>query len=99
MIIPEDILIYIDQHFPAAKREEVIALLKLAVLHDGTAPAPRIIRSAVYASTGDIEKLLYYIDLIAIDYRDVIVAGEYEDLDGELIRVRDLSLPFLLNNS
>ena len=99
MIIPKDILIYIDQHFPAVQREEVIEVLQLAVLHDYSAPDPRIIRCAVYAGAGDYEKLLYYIDLIAIDYRDVIVAGEYELKDGELVRVRDLSQPFSATNS
>ena len=99
MIIPKDILIYIDQHFPAVQREEVIELLQLAVLHDYSAPDPRIIRYAVYAGAGDYEKLLYYIDLIAIDYREVIVAGEYEQQEGELVKVRDLTQSFSVMNS
>lgn len=38
--------------------------------------------------------LVYYVDLLKIDYRDVIVAGEYESRNGNLVRVRDLSKPF-----
>jgi hypothetical protein len=32
--------------------------------------------------------------LLAADYRDVIVAGEYEAVEGKLARVRDLTMPF-----
>ena len=44
--LPKDILIYIDSHFPAAQRGEVIVLVQLATLHDGTAPDHRITRCA-----------------------------------------------------
>jgi aminomethyltransferase len=33
------------------------------------------------------------LDLLRVDYRDVIVAGEYESVGGRLVRVRDLSFP------
>lgn len=94
MKISKDILTYLERHFPAGQQKEVIELLHQAVLHDGTVPAPRIIRCAVYAGRGDLDKLKYYLDLIAIDFRDVIVAGEYELEDGDLVRVRDLSKGF-----
>jgi hypothetical protein len=46
------------------------------------------------ASQGSTAKLGRLVDLLAIDYRDVIVSGEYESKDGDLVQVRDLSLPF-----
>jgi len=34
------------------------------------------------------------VELIAQDYRDVIVAGEYESIGGQLKKVRDLTQSF-----
>ena len=34
-----------------------------------------------------------YMSLLAIDWRDVVVAGEYELRDGVPVRVRDLTQP------
>jgi len=44
------------------------------------------------ASKGSVERLKYYVDLLKVDYRDVIVAGEYDSIDDK--PVRDLNLPF-----
>ena len=96
--LPKDIEIYVDKHFPADQWQEVLSLLRHAVLHDGTTPAARTLRCALFASKSDLEKLDYYLNEIAIDYRDVIVAGEYELQDGELIQVRDLSKSFSTEN-
>jgi hypothetical protein len=46
------------------------------------------------ASKGSLEKLQYYIALLAVDYRDVIVAGEYEVTGGKLVRVMNLTNSF-----
>jgi len=51
-------------------------------------------RCALVASQGSLAKLQYYVGLLAVDYRDVIVAGEYEVVEGKLARVRDLTMPF-----
>lgn len=91
MNFPKDIRSYIERHYPEDQRKEVISLLASAVLHDGNPPGDRITRCALFAGRGDLEKLKYYIDLIAIDFRDVIVAGEYELREGKLVQVRDLS--------
>ena len=94
MELPRDILIFVNKRFPAGQREQALSLLGGALLHDGTPPAPRILRCACYASRGDVERLAYLTDLIGIDFRDVIVAGEYELQDGDLVRVRNLSKTF-----
>jgi hypothetical protein len=41
-----------------------------------------------------LEKLRYYVGLLAVDYRDVIVAGEYEIVDRQPVRVRNLTTSF-----
>jgi len=46
------------------------------------------------ASQGSLETLQYYVKVLAVDFRDVIVAGEYESIAGELVRVRERSRSF-----
>jgi hypothetical protein len=58
--------------------------------HDG-----RLARCIVVASGGSLDRLREYIEVAKRDYRDAIVAGEY-DAAGR--RVRDLSVSFLLDS-
>jgi hypothetical protein len=37
--------------------------------------------------------LQYYVKLIEMDFRDVVVAGEYDEIDGQLVHSRDLTKP------
>lgn len=48
-----------------------------------------MIRCALLASAGSLEKLRVAIDHLKIDYRDVIMAGECISKDGEPTRVRN----------
>ncbi len=75
-----------------ADRPTVVGLLSDAMIHDGTATRPRLQRCALVASKGSLERLQYFVDLLKVDYRDVIVAGEYNSIEDK--RVRDLNLPF-----
>ena len=43
----------------------------------------------------ELLQLRYLVGLLQIDYRDVIMFGEYEVVDGKLTRVRNLSEPLL----
>ncbi len=70
-----------------------MAVLVAAVIHTGETPSDRLLRSAAVASSGSLERLEYYVGLLAIDWRDVIVAGEYEPVNRQLVRVRDLAAP------
>jgi hypothetical protein len=63
------------------------------VLHDRSAPEPRLLRCAAVASGGSLQRLAMEIDTLKRDYRDVIVEGEYASRDGELVRVRNLTAP------
>lgn len=89
-----DIIEKIEELFKETEIADAIVLLESAKMHDNSEPPPRCLRCALVASQGSLAKLKYYVDLLAIDYRDVIVAGEYEIKAGELFRVRDLSEPF-----
>ncbi|KZC22523.1 hypothetical protein RHOFW104T7_00270 [Rhodanobacter thiooxydans] len=72
---------------------EALSLLEAAKLHDGTTPDVRILRCALVASGGELLELARQIDQLKCDYRDVILAGEYEFRGKEAVRVRDLSEP------
>lgn len=51
----------------------------------------RLIRCIIFAASGDELRIGKLIELAQQDYRDVIVAGEY---DRQNIRKRDLNKPF-----
>jgi len=94
MALLNDIASHVHQSFSGAAREAAIALLVNAHVEDGSPAGPRLLRCALVASKGSVEKLDYYVKLLAIDWRDVIVAGEYESVGGKLVQVRDLSGSF-----
>ncbi len=97
MSLPPDLEQYVRQCFAAPERLEALQLLNAAVLHDGKKPDHRMLRSAVVASDNTLGGLKERVTGLATDYRDVIVAGEYEMRDGELVRIRDLSKPIQLD--
>jgi len=95
MPLPSDVERYVERTFAAAEKPVVLALLANAVIHDGTPAEPRLIRCAVVSSRGSVERLRAQVDRLTVDFRDVIVEGEY--LPGgtgfDLVRVRNLSEP------
>jgi hypothetical protein len=93
MALPADISEYISARFAAEQRAVADSLLARAVIEDGTAPEPRLMRCALFAAAGSLERLKHFVQLLRIDCRDVIVAGEYEQRGSELVRVRDLNEP------
>lgn len=94
MNFPADIERYVLDIFGQDQFETVLDLLRNAKLHDGQPAGDRLIRCAVVASGDSISMLEHMVELMAIDFRDVIVAGEYETEDGELVQARDLTAPF-----
>ncbi|MEK6701303.1 MAG: hypothetical protein AABZ53_03505 [Planctomycetota bacterium] len=82
--IPDRIL----RDFPPGKAAEAIELLVAAEA------SGRIARCIVSASQGNLERLSDLICLAKQDYRDVIMAGEYDDTDRH---VRDLRASFLID--
>ena len=94
MPLLDDILRRAHESFSGSDRDKAVDLLLGARIHDGSLAEPRLQRCALVASKGSLETLQYYVKLLAVDFRDVIVAGEYEPVGGELVRVRDLSRAF-----
>lgn len=92
-VIPTDVERFVARKFGASEQDEVLALLKDATIHDGSAPEPRLVRCAVVASGGSIERLRMELETLKHDYRDVIVEGEYVPSGGKLVRIRDLNEP------
>ena len=92
-VIPLDVVEFIDRKFARTERETAAGVLRGAVLHDGTPPDARLLRCAAVASDGSLDRLRYYVDLLKVDYRDVIMAGEYSTSLQDPERLRDLSEP------
>jgi hypothetical protein len=92
--LPPDLVRWVKSNFAAAGQPLALACLTTATDHTGLPAEPRLLRCAAFASQGDLASLRYYIDLLRIDYRDVIVAGEYDPVGGTLVHARDLSRPF-----
>jgi hypothetical protein len=92
--LPEDIVDYVSRNYAEADIPTVIATLENAKLHDGRDPDFRMLRCALAASDNSVKGLQQFVSGLAIDYRDVIVAGEYASKEGELVQIRDLSMPF-----
>ncbi len=93
MEIPADVIAYTRAHFAPTEWDDAFGFLECAVMHDGKPSDARCLRCALVGSRGELRLLAYYVDLLRIDFRDVIVAGEYEVRDKKLIRVRDLQQP------
>jgi len=56
----------------------------------------RVARCVVLAAGGSLKRLRELLRMAATDYRDVIVAGEY---DGAMQQVRDLRVSFLIESA
>lgn len=93
MNLPPDVVAYVRSNFPSDAREAAIATLSAARIHTGEFPGERLLRCAAVASEGDLLRLQYYVGLLAIDWRDVILAGEYAVTKQGLAKVRDLCEP------
>jgi hypothetical protein len=91
--LPEDLERWIDRHFAAAEVNVARELLANAIDHAGAVPGARLLRCAAIGSRGDLVQLRYLVGLLQIDYRDVIMCGEYDVVDGKLTHVRNLNEP------
>lgn len=89
MPLEPDILERLRHDFSVEEFEKALDLLQ------ESGRTGRLARCIVVASHGEIEKLDHYIRLADFDYRDVIVAGEYE---GWSDRIRDLRVSFLIDS-
>ena len=94
-MLPDDVIRFIARKFDPADRDAAAAILSAATIEDGSAASSRLVRCAAVASGGSLVKLRAETDRLKVDWRDVVVAGEYDPIDGELSRVRDLNDPII----
>ena len=92
--LPDDVRRFVLQRFPPDEQQPALDLLAQARIETGEPATERMLRCAVFASGGHLDRLERYVSMLAIDWRDVIVAGEYERRGTEPVHVRDLSQPF-----
>ncbi len=89
MSLPTDIIARIERDFPRSEDEKLVSGI-LSSLQ--TNERDRVIRCILFAAAGDVKKIGELESLAKIDYRDVIMAGEYEYPSHK--RLRDLSEQF-----
>ncbi len=93
-MLPDDIIQYVERHYLPKAHSVVLELLSGAAVHDGTSASPRVLRCILVAAAGDLDSLRRWVCAIQVDYRDVILAGEYVRVKGAWVRVRDLRAVF-----
>jgi len=93
MSIPQDVVTWVENNFKSDEVTLALSMLEKAVIHTGEVASPRLIRCAAVGSRGQIDRLASFIKELRIDWRDVIVGGEYEMQEGKLVQVRDLVKP------
>ena len=87
-MVPEDINLRINLDFPDPEERALVA----SIISDLTTDfPPRILRCVLYVARGDLDRLGEAEKLARIDYRDLIVAAEYDD---SYKQVRDFNHPF-----
>lgn len=91
--LPEDVVRYVSKHFHECEREIALHRLQNALIHDGQQAGPRLLRCVVIASNGKLERLNRHISQLSVDWRDVIMAGEYTFENNKWVQLRDLSKP------
>ena len=92
-MLPPDVIDFVLRRFGVEDRPEALRILANATIHDGSPAGPRLVRCAAVASAGALERLKEYVRLLQVDFRDVVMAGEYCGTGNKLAQVRDLSQP------
>ncbi|BEP96960.1 hypothetical protein GmRootA79_53450 (plasmid) [Acidovorax sp. A79] len=93
MELPDDIHAYLAATFAPADRERAALLLASARTEDGSEPTARLLRCAAFVSDGQLARLRYWVSYMALDWRDVVVAGECVQQDGVPVHARDFNKP------
>jgi hypothetical protein len=93
MDLPDDVVRYVERSFSRIDRPEALEALRGVTLVNCPEAPARMLRCAVLSANRDLGRLRNQIARLAVDYRDVIVEGEYAVRDGKLVRVRDLASP------
>ena len=93
MGMPEDIVAKVRQDF--AEDDALTVLQLLSEFHrDNPSISERILRCIVFLAKGSFEEFVRAVEMARVDWRDLIVAAEYDGWSGEENRRRDLNAPF-----
>ncbi len=93
MALPDDLEAFLAGRFHGAALAEARAALLAARDERGAPATPRMLRSAAWASRGDPAALHRLCAQLAIDWRDVLVAGECAPGPAGPRQVRDFDRP------
>jgi hypothetical protein len=91
MDLPDDVVRYVERSFSRIDHAETLEALRSVTLANCPEAPARMLRCVVVCANRDVGRLRKQIARLAVDYRDVIVEGEYVVRDGKLVRVRDLA--------
>ena len=93
MSIPQDVITWVEHNFSRSETELALSMLDTAVVEDGSPAGPRLLRCAAVGSCGKIDLLAHLIKQLRVDWRDVIVSGEYEINGDNWVQVHDFEQP------
>ena len=93
MELPSDLQNFLRSTFGPDAWAQAASALEGARIETGESPSVRLLRCAAFASRGSLKRLDQYVAMLATDWRDVVMAGEYEPHGGTPVQVRDLSRP------
>ena len=93
MNLPEDVVRYVQRSFSQVDRDEALEVLRNAVIEDGSPASPRLLRCAALSAHRDLGRLRKQVAHLKVDWRDIIVEGEYAARGRKLIRMLDLNNP------
>ena len=93
MDLPEDVVRYVERSFSQVDRAEALEVLRSAVIQDGTPAVARLVRCAVLSAHRDVGRLRKQVAHLKVDWRDIIVEGEYVVREKKLVHALDLNLP------
>jgi len=68
---------YVERSFSQVDRVEALEVLRGAVIEDGSPASPRLVRCAVLSAHRDVGRLRKQVAHLKVDWRDIIVEGEY----------------------
>lgn len=93
MALPEDIIAKVRQDF---SQGDEISILQMLSDYQRQHPdhSARILRCIVFLAHGSFDKFAEAVTLAQLDWRDLIVAAEYDGWSGEEHRRRNLNEPF-----
>lgn len=94
MALRSDTQLFIARTFTGPDRTAAFLFCRSATMEAGSPASPRLIRCALVSGGGSMERLRIEIAHPRINWRDVIMSGEYVSKDGRFTQVRKFNEPF-----